>query len=49
MDSKMDLDVSESGWNFEVMAYTVVVNINEKRYMFYNSNVMVNYYRKERM
>lgn len=40
MDSKMDLDVSKSGWDSEVMAYTAVVNINEKWYMFYNGNGM---------
>ena len=40
MDDKMNFDVSESGWDSEVVAYSAVAEIKGKWYMFYNGNGM---------
>lgn len=38
MDDKVGIDVSESGWDSEMIEYAFVVNHNGKKYMFYNGN-----------
>lgn len=38
MDEKLNLDLSESGWDSEMMAYPAFVRYNEKGYLFYNGN-----------
>lgn len=40
MDKKMNFDVAEKGWDSEVIAYSSVVEIKGKWYMFYNGNGM---------
>lgn len=37
-DNLMNLDVSEDGWDSEMIAYSAVVEINNKLVMFYNGN-----------
>jgi len=37
-DDAVGITVSETGWDSEMMAYPFVVDINDKRYMFYNGN-----------
>ena len=38
MDSRVGIDVSESGWDSEMIEYAFVINHNDKKYMFYNGN-----------
>ena len=38
MDEKVGIDVSESGWDSEMIEYPFVYDYNEKRYMIYNGN-----------
>lgn len=37
-DSELGLDVSESGWDSQMVCYSAVISINGKTYMFYNGN-----------
>lgn len=37
-DDEVGITVSERGWDSEMMAYPFVIDINDKRYMFYNGN-----------
>ena len=37
-DEQKDLELSESGWDSEMMAYPYIVDYEDKRYMFYNGN-----------
>jgi predicted GH43/DUF377 family glycosyl hydrolase len=37
-DSEVGIDVSESGWDSEMIAYACVVRYKERVYMFYNGN-----------
>jgi hypothetical protein len=37
-DDQVGITVSETGWDSEMMAYPFVVDLNNKRYMFYNGN-----------
>ena len=37
-DDEVGITVSETGWDSEMMAYPFVIDINDKRYMFYNGN-----------
>ena len=37
-DKKLGLDLSETGWDSEMMAYPFVLNYKDKKYMFYNGN-----------
>lgn len=38
MDDKAGIDVSESGWDSEMVEYSFVFNHRGKKYMFYNGN-----------
>jgi hypothetical protein len=38
MDEMMDMDVSESGWDSEMIEYSFVFNHNKQKYMLYNGN-----------
>ena len=38
MDDKLNLELSESGWDCEMMAYPAFVRSGNKAYMFYNGN-----------
>lgn len=38
MDKKLNLDLSEEGWDSEMMAYPAVVTYKNKTYLFYNGN-----------
>ena len=38
MDGKLNLKLSETGWDSEMMAYPSVVKYKEKTYLFYNGN-----------
>ena len=38
MDEKLNLDLSDSGWDNEMMAYPSFVRYKDKAYMFYNGN-----------
>lgn len=38
LDDKLNIELSETGWDSEMMAYPSVVRYNEKTYMFYNGN-----------
>lgn len=37
-DDKMNLDVSETGWDSEMICYSSVVSVDNKDYLFYNGN-----------
>lgn len=37
-DDKIGIDVSESGWDSEMICYSAVVKVKDKVYMFYNGN-----------
>jgi len=37
-DDALGIDVSEGGWDSQMMAYPSVIQCKEKRYMFYNGN-----------
>lgn len=37
-DAKLNLDLSESGWDSEMMAYPAFVRYKDKAYLFYNGN-----------
>jgi len=38
MDSEVNLDVSESGWDSEMIEYSYIFDFKGKRYMLYNGN-----------
>lgn len=38
MDEQVGIDVSENGWDSEMIEYPFVIDVNDKRYMFYNGN-----------
>ena len=38
MDLKLNLDLSEKGWDSEMMAYPAFVRYKDKAYLFYNGN-----------
>ncbi len=38
MDDKLNLDLSEEGWDSEMMAYPAFVRYRDKAYLFYNGN-----------
>ena len=38
MDEKMNLSISESGWDSEMVCYPYVFEYNDKLYMLYNGN-----------
>jgi len=42
-DSKVGLDVSEDGWDSQMLAYPHIVNLNNKTYMFYLGNEVGRY------
>jgi len=37
-DEQVGIDVSENGWDSEMIAYPFVFNVKDKKYMFYNGN-----------
>lgn len=37
-DNEVGIDVSEQGWDSEMICYSAVINIHNKTYMFYNGN-----------
>lgn len=37
-DEEIGIDVSESGWDSEMICYPSVITVDEKTYMFYNGN-----------
>jgi len=37
-DDEVGIDVSERGWDSEMICFASIVDVNEKRYMFYNGN-----------
>lgn len=37
-DNEIGIDVSENGWDSEMICYSAVINIHGKTYMFYNGN-----------
>lgn len=37
-DSNVGIDVSESGWDSEMICYPAVIKVKEKTFMFYNGN-----------
>lgn len=37
-DSKAGIDISETGWDAEMVAYPQVIRVGDKLYMFYNGN-----------
>lgn len=37
-DNEIGIDVSESGWDSEMICYSAVVKVKDKVYMFYNGN-----------
>jgi hypothetical protein len=37
-DDEIGIDVSESGWDFEMISYPSVVKYKNKVYLFYNGN-----------
>jgi hypothetical protein len=37
-DNDVGITVSETGWDSEMIAYPFVIDVNDKRYMFYNGN-----------
>lgn len=37
-DVNVGIDVSESGWDSEMICYPSVINVNQKTFMFYNGN-----------
>lgn len=37
-DEEVGITVSETGWDSEMMAYPFVMDINDRRYLFYNGN-----------
>lgn len=38
LDDRVGIDVSESGWDSEMIAYTSVVTVEGRTYLFYNGN-----------
>ncbi len=38
LDDKIDIDVSETGWDSQIMAYASIFKWENKTYMFYNGN-----------
>jgi hypothetical protein len=38
LDNKVDIDISEYGWDSEAIAYPYVVKIHDKLVIFYNGN-----------
>jgi len=42
-DSKVGLDVSENGWDSQMLAYPHIVHLNNKTYMFYLGNEVGRY------
>jgi len=38
IDSDIGLDLSDKGWDSEMMAYPSVIELNGKIYIFYNGN-----------
>lgn len=38
LDHKVGMDVSESGWDSEMICFPAIVDVDNKRYMFYNGN-----------
>ncbi len=38
LDSKVEIDISDSGWDSEAIAYPYVIKVNDKLLMFYNGN-----------
>jgi hypothetical protein len=38
MDNKVGIDVSESGWDSEMICYPAILDLKGSRYMFYNGN-----------
>ena len=37
-DDEVGIDVSERGWDSEMICFASIVDVNDKRYMFYNGN-----------
>ena len=37
-DDEVGITISEGGWDSEMIAYPFVIDINDRRYMFYNGN-----------
>ena len=37
-DSEVGIDVSETGWDSEMICYPAVIKVKNKTYMFYNGN-----------
>ena len=37
-DNEVGMDVSESGWDSEMICFASIIDVNRKRYMFYNGN-----------
>ena len=37
-DIEVGLDVSERGWDSEMICFSSVIDVNDKRFMFYNGN-----------
>ena len=37
-DNQVGIDISDSGWDSEMICYPYVIHINDKTYMFYNGN-----------
>ena len=37
-DDQVGIDVSDSGWDSEMICFPSIVDVNENRYMFYNGN-----------
>jgi len=37
-DSEIGIDVSENGWDSQMICYSAVVSVKDKTYMFYNGN-----------
>jgi predicted GH43/DUF377 family glycosyl hydrolase len=38
MDSQVGIDVSQTGWDSEMICYAAVITVRDKTYMFYNGN-----------
>ena len=37
-DSLVGIDVSENGWDSEMICYPSIIDVNHNRYLFYNGN-----------
>jgi hypothetical protein len=37
-DNEIDIDVSQEGWDSEMICYPSVISVKEKTYLFYNGN-----------